>query len=356
MSDPEPVLREPAPLDSTLQVLRALGSEGTLGDVVALLGASRDDVQERLDALVDASEAHVRVTESGERMYRAARRGPRIPSASTPSSRFDRKTLHLIRARQGVISIAELVEHTGTSVTEAEREMQRLASAYGGQAHVSLDGHVVYAFPLIMTSVSGGSRLREPRPAWARLGDPMGSRRMTEGRSWLGRCAYRLGLLSLARRLVRRLRALRFLRLRDRAVIRRLALGHVFETALAGKGVISVETTRRYLQARTGGLAPGRGRTETVLRRLAGEFGAPVTREGGELFFGFRNVKRQFLAAEIVRRRLRLGEVVSGETVFDTGDSARAAAGRDAVRFDRELGDAAGPIGSRHAVASSARK
>jgi len=170
-------------------------------------------------------------------------------------------------------------------------------------------------------------------------------------------------------------------------VIRRLALGHVFETALAGRGVISVETTRRYLAARTGGLAPGRRRTEKVLPRLAGEFGAPVTREGGELFFGFRNVKRQFLAAEVVRRRLRLGDAVSGETVFDTGDSPRAAAERDALRFDRELEDPApssarepgpqempgpqdaagsqdatgsqqttGPSGSRHAVASRARK
>jgi hypothetical protein len=170
----------------------------------------------------------------------------------------------------------------------------------------------------------------------------MGSRRWTEEGwwpvRWIRRWAYGRGLLSWSRALVQRIPLLRIARLRSRRALRRLALGHVFETALAGTGVVSVETTCRYLAARIGGLPVGHRRVERVLRELSAEFHAPVTRAGDGLLFGFRNVKRQFLAAEVVRRRLRLGEVVSGTTVFDTGDSREAASQRDLALFDEELG------------------
>jgi len=320
-----------------LRSLGALGGEGTEGDVARLVARPRGEVEAALEALMAEDRAEVRVTESGDVVYRAAW-GAGVASDRAPAAvRFDRKTLHLIRTLDGVISLAELVEHTGTSVAEARREMSRLVSWYGGEAHPSLDGHVVYAFPLVMTSLHPPPGTRAPRPAWMRSADPMGSRRLTERGTWIGRLAYELGLLSLARRVVRAVKPVRALRYRQRRVLRRLALGHVFETALAGRGVVSVETTRRYLASRLDGLRVGRARTEAVLRELAGELDAEVTREGRELFFGFRNVKRQFLAAVVVRRRLALGRLVCGPTVFDSGDSPRTAAARELEAFDREL-------------------
>ena len=57
----------------------------------------------------------------------------------------------------------------------------------------------------------------------------------------------------------------------------------------------------------------------------------------GDLFFGFRNVKRQFLASHVVRRQIRLGNTASGRTVFDSADSPLSGSRRDLESFDREL-------------------
>ncbi|HZD78530.1 MAG TPA: hypothetical protein VE646_00605 [Actinomycetota bacterium] len=341
-----------------LRTLRALGGEATPGDLVAILAHPRSDVEAALEALIASDRVQVKVLDPGDVVYRLAGAGPHLaprsglsasprralsgPDRAPAAVRFDRKTLHLIRSLKGVISLAELVEHTGTSVAEANREMQRLVSWYGGEGHPSLDGHVVYAFPGLLTSVHTPPGTRAPRPAWMRWGDPMGSRRLTESGSWVGRLAYSLGLLGFGRGLVRRVGAVRAIRFRQRSVLRRLALGHVFQAALAGSGVVSVGSARRYLALRTG-YRIGRRRVEAVLRELSGEFDAPVTREGGELFFGFRNVKRQFLAAELVRRRLGLGRRVTGRTVFDSGDTPRAAAQREIEAFDRDLAFAHSP-------------
>ena len=58
---------------------------------------------------------------------------------------------------------------------------------------------------------------------------------------------------------------------------------------------------------------------------------------GGDTFFAFRSLKRQFLASEIVRRSVRLARTASSESVFDTADSPARAADRDLRRFDEEL-------------------
>ena len=79
------------------------------------------------------------------------------------------------------------------------------------------------------------------------------------------------------------------------------------ETALAGKGVVSLERATRLIQSRAGRVKVRRAAVEAALRRLALEFDAPITSQGGDLFFGFRNVKRQFLASHLLRRELRLG-------------------------------------------------
>ncbi len=82
---------------------------------------------------------------------------------------------------------------------------------------------------------------------------------------------------------------------------------------------------------------------EAVLRGLAAEFDAPITTEGkgNGLFFGFRNVKRQFLASEIVRCKLDLERRATGRIVFDSADSPSEAQRREIEIFDEELQRAA---------------
>jgi hypothetical protein len=315
-----------------LGTLRALGGEGTLGDLVAITGLFRWEVIGALEALMTSSHVHVRVANSGDIVYHMGERNllerglDRWRSVRSPRSAefaFDRRTLRLIRTREGVISYAELVEHTGLPLVEAEEEMARLAESYGGVPHPSWDGHVVWAFPELMSSSHGRFQSREPRPGWVRSDDPMEAAR-----------AARRGLVG---RLLHAIRHPRYFRFRDRHVLRRYALGHVIQTALQGKGVVSLGRTVKYLQARAGKRHVSRSAVLAALRQLAGEFDAPITEMNGDLFFGFRNVKRQFLASHVVRRQIRLGNTASGRTVFDSADSPLSGSRRDLESFDREL-------------------
>lgn len=326
-----------------------MGGEGTLGDIVTLAGLPRDDVERSLDRLIRDGIGHVRVSDSGEVIFHLgqsptsvttvdpARSGPgrTPPLIDVRRAWFDRRTLQLIRVRAGVLSLAELMEHTGLSLVDTESEMKRLADCYGGEPHPSWDGHVVWAFPELMVSAHGRFGSREPRPAWVRYEDPM---QLTSGSAWL-RALSSTRIFYQARRLIRAVARRTSFRFGQTASLRRFALGLVFETALAGKGVVSLDRTVNYLQARAGRRKVKRSRVEAALRELAREFDAPITEEGGDLFFGFRNIKRQFLASHVVRQRLDLGQVASGETVFDSADSRLEAEQRDLLRFDRELRD-----------------
>jgi hypothetical protein len=330
----------PAAYPDVMRALAGIGGEATLGDLVFVTGRSGSEVIAALDAIVADDEGAIRVSMAGDVTYhlcpdcsiahapgrRAASDGLATEARWLESAGFDRKTAQLIRAREGVISLAELVEHTGLPLVEARSEMLRLAERFGGVPHVGLDGHVVYAFPELMTSALGRFAAREPRPAWVRRHDPMRSARA--------------GVLSL---LLRRLGSfgwrLQRLGVRRRATVRRYLLGLVIETALAGKGVVSLERAVRYLSARAGGKPVRRSVVERALRDLAAEFDAPITELGGDRFFGFRNVKRQFLAALLVRRQLGLGRLVSGPTVFDSSDPPLVAGMRDLDAFDRALSE-----------------
>jgi hypothetical protein len=288
--------------------LGALGGEATLGDLLAVTALARAEVERALDELIATGGAHVRVSASGDVVYHLGGVGVRSGAgAGRLGYAVERKTAQLIRAREGVLSIAELVEHTGLRVADAEHEMLRLAERFGGVPHVSLDGHVVHAFPDLVASAHGRFLDGEPRPAWVRM-QPGSARGVWRGRFFASR--------------------------RER--LRRQLLGPVFQTALAGKGVVSLERARAYLRSRER-RAPARAAVERALRELAVDFDAPVTRLDGDLFFGFRSVKRQFLASHLVRRRLRLRHTAEGEAVFDTADSRVRAAARDLEAFDREL-------------------
>lgn len=393
--------READSSDQVLWSLRALGGEATLGDLLAVTGLPRSSVERSLETLIATGRGHVRVLERGDVTYHLGRAsaedGPRgVPSvlrrpgaarprrplprpALTEARRvaFDRKTLRLIRARGGVLSLAELVEQTGLPLRAAEDEMHRLVESWGGEPHLGLDGYTVYAFPLLMDSVHGRFAVREPRPAWVRNEDPMDHARERRRRARRGvvMAAAGAGILvglpvlfgaTAALGTVGAFTALgvgagavaasifggtllavgvhdilrhhpRF-RFRQRDTLRRYAFGYVVQTALSGKGVVSLKRTVRFIKARAGTRRVRRAAVEEALRDLAEEFGAPVTTEGGDVFFGFRCVKRQFLASYLVRRQLALGRRVAGDTVYDTEDAPAAAAARELALFDRELG------------------
>jgi hypothetical protein len=361
--------------------LHALGGQGTLGDVVALTGLSRGDVERALDELIADERAQVRVTASGDVVYHlgetALGRGPCPPRRRPEESLrredalratwagFDRKTLQLIRAREGVISLAELIEHTGLPLRDAREEMRRLAESYGGAPYASLDGHVVHAFPDLMASAHGFPT-REPRPAWVRFEDPIRASRIEARRERLVRALNAAGLVAAAaapwllwgaspssflfataicavgvvvfgRNLRRSIGWHRLFRFKHARSVRRYLLGLVIQTALAGKGVVSLGRAVDYVKARAGKRRVSRASVEAALRDLAVEFEAPITETDGEIFFGFRNIKRQFLASHVVRREMRLGRTAQGSTVFDTADSPLAAAQRELDSFDREL-------------------
>lgn len=406
--------RSVVPDQEILRALRALGGRATRGDLIMATGFPKADVEQALDALMAAERVQVAVSESAVMTYRLdhalsesgtpkgrAERGwdagadtergsgqaasgalegrwthlgrlrPRFRRTIRPHA-FDRKTLQLIRARAGVISLAELVEHTGLPVERTRREAERLADLYGGEPHPSWDDHVVYAFPDLVESAHGDFHVREPRPAWARADDPMdghdtrhpvlrgvlagGGAVLAGALAWLitfppsgaGR-AFILaavaglsagGAFALVDRGLESLARHPLLRTHRSDTLRRYVLGLVFETALKGKGVVSLDRTLEYLRARTGSRWIRRRKVESVLRRLAAEFDAPVTELGGDLFFGFRNVKRQFLASHVQRVRLKLERRADGRTVFHSGDSELAAARRELEDFDRALQDA----------------
>lgn len=383
--------------DQVLWSLHALGGEATLGDLLTLTGLPRIDLDRSLDSLIARGQAQVRVLEYGDLTYHVSesesgwpsglRRSPlglsrHSRAAALARARrilFDRRTLRLLRAREGVLSLAELVEQTGLPLREAEEEMVRMAESWGGEAHTGLDGHVVYAFPEIMSSVHGRFAEREPRPAWVHSDDPMDHtrERLRSARVGLGAIAagcvtagvgpWVLGpalgittilgaaalsvaaggiLVGFGARLV--LRNHRRFRFSQQDALRRYAFGCVVQTALAGKGVVSLERVTGLIQRRAGKVKVRKSKVEAALRELATEFDAPITSQGGDLFFGFRNVKRQFLASHLLRRTLRLGSTVSGSTVFDSGDSREVAWRRELDAFDRaptSSGSETGPDG-----------
>ncbi|MSR20112.1 MAG: hypothetical protein EXR91_03930 [Gemmatimonadetes bacterium] len=211
-----------------------------------------------------------------------------------------------------------------------------------------------------------GLAAHEPRPAWVRFEDPMRSSRRNARREavtlglsvagivaslaapWLmlgasipalSATAVAAGavLLGCGRNVLGAIQRHRRFRSRHTPTVRRYLLGLVIQTALAGKGGVSLDRAVRYIAARMEETPVRRDVVERALRELASELDAPITEFAGDLFFGFRNVKRPFLASLLVRRREHLGRTVSGATVFDTADSPLMAAARGLEAFDRAL-------------------
>jgi hypothetical protein len=286
----------------------------------------------------------------------------------------DRGTLRLIRAREGVLTTAELMQHTGLLRPEAEEEMARLMTSYEGDVRVSDDGELAYVFPELMVSAHGRVEAREPDPAWRRLetprsltGNETSSNLLIGGingfnmvaaatapffifpRLGLGGTAAWVGLvwvplvfstLFFSVPLARWFSVARENARRAARNVRKVVMGFVYRSSLVGDGAQPVrapELTRQVADI----LEEAReepSRVETSLHELAAEFDAEVEPGSeGSLEYRFPEILAQYRAGQRLRRELALGETELGEIVYSSADDVARASERDRAAFDREL-------------------
>ena len=299
--------------------------------------------------------------------------GPDRPEPTR--KQLDRSTLRLIRARSGVVSPAELVQHTALPLHEAEEEMGRLTGAYAGEPHVTPDGELVYAFPELMVSAHGSVRATEPKPAWLRMEHPLeltGNEKKTDAliagmggfnllagatAPWfifpqlgIGGLPAFVGLVVipvifslvfLGIPMARRLGVRRENRKRQKRNARRAILGLVYEEALTDGDSVTVDQALAHATAKLGADSVRREDVEEAMHALSAEFDADViAREDGAIGYRFPAIRKQFLASEASRRTLRLDSQRLGPTVYSTEDTTSEANARDLESFDRELAGA----------------
>ena len=298
------------------------------------------------------------------------------PDRPRPTQKqLDRSTLRLIRARKGVLTTAELMEHNAFERPRAEDEMGRLLGSYGGEPTVSPDGELVYAFPELMVSAHGPVTAKEPNPAWLRMEYPleltgnekkhdavivgMNGFTLVAGATapWFifpqlgisGPAAF-VGLvlvpvvfsvLFFGVPLLRMMGVRRENKARKARNVRRLVLGLVYREALAGRGAVTVEAAAGYVRTRLKDQPVDHSEVEAALHNLAAEFNADVTSgsEGG-LVFTFPAIRREFVASETIRRELALEGRELGDIVYSSADSSKEASARDMAEFDRKLAGA----------------
>ncbi len=296
--------------------------------------------------------------------------GPDRPQAT--QTQLDRAKLRLIRARNGVITTAELVEHTGTTFAKAEEEMGRLLGAYDGEAAVSPDGELVYAFPSVMSTAHDRARTRAPNPAWLRLEHPQELTGNTAGanaavaamntftftaaatspwfifpRLGITGTAADIGLvlvpvvfsaLFFAGPLLRMAGVALENRRRATRNVRRVLLGLVYKRSVEEGRPINVDEAHHFVKSRLKGQNVKRAAVESVLHDLAAELDAEVsTDETGVLEFAFPAIRTQLLASETVRNKLRLENRQIGDIVFSSSDTPEEANARELALFDRQL-------------------
>ena len=285
----------------------------------------------------------------------------------------DRSTLRLIRARKGVITTADLVEHSGLTWPEAENEMGRLVGAYDGEPMVTPRGELAYAFPELMMSAHGQVGGRAPNPAWMRLeydqeltGNTAGSNAAVVGINAFNLVAATTAPWFIFPRLhiggelawiflvfvpvifsfsffavpgLRMLAVKRENRKRRRRNVRRVLLGYVYrETLERNRGVRLDEATNHVATLLRDFRVPA-GAVKKELHRLAAELDADVAPDDdGELVFTFPALREQVAEGEVLRRKLALDEQKMGDIVYSTKDDAVAEGKRELAAFDKELG------------------
>ncbi len=295
------------------------------------------------------------------------------PDRPRPTQKqLDRSTIRLIRARKGVLTTAELMEHNALPRPEAEEEIGRLLGSYAGEPTVSPDGELVYAFPELMVSAHGPVTAKEPNPAWLRLEYPLeltGNEKKHDAvivgmngftllagatAPWFifpqlgisGTAAF-VGLvlvpvvfsvLFFGGPLLRMMGVRRENKARKVRNVRRLVLGLVYREALAGRGAVTVEAAAGYVRGRIKDRPVDQSEVETALHNLAAEFNSDVTSgSDGGLVFTFPAIRREFVASETVRRKLTLEDRKLGDIVYSSADSSTEASERDLAEFDRKL-------------------
>lgn len=295
--------------------------------------------------------------------------GPDVPHPT--QQQRDRSTLRLIRARRGAISTAELVQHTGLPLPEAQEEMGRLVGSYGGDARVSRDGEIVYIFPELMVSASGRTGVRAPDPAWRRLehARPLtGNTKRTDAiigglngfnlvaaatAPWfifpqlgIGGAAAEIGLIAIpavfsllffAVPLVRAARLAKENAARAARNVRKVLLGYIYQASFTGDAI-----TEREAVADVGRTLRSEDSSEDAarleLQRLASEWNAAIEPgAGGAIEFRFPQIRQQFQAAEAMRQTLALDERTVGPIVYSSADTPAEEGQRELAAFDREL-------------------
>ncbi len=288
----------------------------------------------------------------------------------------DRSVVQLIRARKGVLTSSELIEHTALSADDADEEMGRLTGAYGGDPQVSDAGEVVYAFPELMKSAHGKVRASEPKPAWMRLEYPKKLTGNSAGSNFgigamngfnlmmasvlglapafvvaapgappldplifygLGVVPFTFSSLFFGIPIVRSLGLGRENRGRMRRNIRRLLLGLVYARSVGTVRWIPVGEAIRHV---TAGLKDQQVSPKMVLKeleRLAAEFDADVEADDDGFRYRFPAIRETFVEAELMRRRLKLQDQKLGRIVYATSDTAAEESQRELDAFDREL-------------------
>lgn len=298
--------------------------------------------------------------------------GPDRPHPT--QKQIDRGILRLIRSRRGVLTTAELVEHTALPVDEADQEMGRLLGAYDGEPVVSPDGELVYAFPSLMATVHDDRSVRAPNPAWLRLEYPLELTGNTAGanaavmgmnaftlvaaatspwfifpRLGIGGPAAFVGLvivpvvfsvLFFGVPLLRMLGVKLENRRRRARNVRRVLLGLVYARALEGGRSVSVDEAHAHVSSRLKDQTVSRAAVEATLQRLAAELDADVEAdEAGALRYSFPKVREEFAAGETMRRKMELEKRSLGDIVYSTADTAEEADARDRAIFDKKLAE-----------------
>lgn len=298
------------------------------------------------------------------------------PDRPRPTQKqLDRSTIRLIRARRGVLTTAELMEHNALPRPRAEEEMGRLLGSYGGEPTVSRSGELVYTFPELMVSAHGRVTAREPNPAWMRLEHPldltgnekkhdvviagMNGFNLLAGATapWFifpqlgigGPTAF-VGLvlipvifssLFFCIPLLRTVGGRRENERRRARNVRRVVLGTVYRAALTGRGSLTVEAAFGSVRRRLRDQPPEQGAVEAALHSLAAEFDADVSAGAdGALMFAFPAIRRDFVASETIRRKFRLEDRGLGDIVYSSADTSEGSSERELAAFDRELAEA----------------
>jgi len=316
------------------------------------------------------------------------------PDSPRPTqAQKDRSIIRLIRARKGVLTAAELVQHTGRPLQEAEEEMARLMAAYDGDVKVTHEGVLTYVFPDLMVSASGTVTEREPDPAWRRLepaesvtGNDAKSNALIGGLNgfnlvaaatapwfifprlgfggplaWIG-LVWIPAIFSALFFLIPALRSVavrRRNRRRQEMNLRKILLGHVLWAALSGKEVGWVTVPGVRERARSLLPAPGssgrRTRGEPVesnlpdeslwekgfldqLQRLTAEFDGEVEEmPDGTPRYRFPRIRTEFRGAEEMREGLRLETQSVGDIVYASDETEAESNRRELEAFDREM-------------------